>query len=171
MWFWLQSISDSFISRTQNNAFHHCCPAVSPVVPISFAGFMDTYNYLQLHKILLKYHATGENNSFKFGHSLFCCGDRRVTIPPVLLCLLIAINSKQLWIIQHWRTVHSLGYWILTIRFLLPEISSSETERWDQQKTAGRCYGVVSSSPFWGLPGEVDQGTFPRGRSFASIVL
>lgn len=46
-----------------------------------------TYNYLQLGTLILKYLATDENNGLKFGHSLFCCGDRGVTVPLVLLCL------------------------------------------------------------------------------------
>lgn len=150
MWFWLQGISDSFISRMQINVFYYCCAVVSALAPISFPGCTDT---LKLCKTLLKYHAAEEKNGFKFGHSLFCQGDRQPLSHQSCCVSLRAINSKQLWITQHWGTVHLLGHWILTIRFLLPEISSSETETWDQQKIARRSHGIGSSSlnsgPLW----------------------
>lgn len=151
MWFWLQGIGDSFISRMQTNAFHHCCAAAPPLTPISFPGYTDTL--LKLCKTLLKYHAAEENNRFKSGHSLFFQGVRQPLSHQCCSVSLRAINSKQLWITQHWGTVHLLGHWILTIRFLLPEISSSEAETWDQQKTARRSHGIGSSSlnsgPHW----------------------
>lgn len=134
----------------QTNAFHHCCAVVSPVSPISFPGYTDT---LKLCRTLLKYHAAEENNRFKFGHCLFCQGDRQPLSQQSCCVSLWAINSKQLWITQQRGTVLLLGHWILTIRFLLPEISSSETETQDQHKIARRSHGIGSSSlnsdPLW----------------------
>lgn len=117
---------------------------------ISFPGYTDTS---KLCKTPRKYHATEENTRFKFGHSLFCQGDRQPVSQQCCCVSLRAINSQQLWITRQQGTVHPLGHWILTIRFLLPQISSSETETRDQHKIARKSHGSGSSSlnpgPLW----------------------